>query len=55
MSFESFVDTVWQDTNIANFAVKKAQRQLDQIFLELNHTPQTIYNVGHKNAASLAL
>jgi hypothetical protein len=55
MSFDGFIDTVWQDSAIANFAVKKAQRQLSQIFLELNHKPTTIYNVGHKNAASLAL
>ena len=55
MSFGSFIDAAWQDASIVNFAVNKAQRQLSQIFLELNHTPKHVINLGYKNAASISL
>lgn len=55
MSFDSFINDVWQDSSITNFAVKRAQRQLSQIFLELNHTPKHVINLGHPNAASVSL
>lgn len=55
MSFESFISDVWQDVSIRNFAVNKAQKQLSQMFLELNHTPKNIINIGYTNAASLSL
>ncbi len=55
MSFDNFVAEVWQDTDTVNFSVRRAQKQLYQIFLELNHTPKTVLNLGHENAASLWL
>lgn len=55
MSFDSFINDVWQDSSTNNFAVKKAQRQLSQIFLELNHTPKHVINLGYPNAASVSL
>jgi hypothetical protein len=55
MSFDSFINDVWQDASTSNFAVKKAQRQLSQIFLELNHTPKHVINLGYPNAASVSL
>jgi hypothetical protein len=55
MSFDNFINDVWQDSLTSNFAVKKAQRQLSQIFLELNHTPKHVINLGHPNAATVSL
>ena len=55
MSFDSFIDSAWQDTAVNSTAVKRAQKQLSQIFLELNHTPVDILNLGYTNAASLCL
>jgi len=55
MSFDSFINDVWHDTSVREFAVKKAQKQLSQIFLELNHTPKNVINLGYKNAASISL
>lgn len=55
MSFEAFIDSVWEDQNIKNFSVRKAQKQIGQIFHELSHTPSNVLNLGAPNAASLAL
>jgi hypothetical protein len=55
MSFESFIGDVWQDPAVKGFALKKVQKQISQIFLELNHTPKNILNFGYKNAASILL
>ena len=55
MSFENFIEEVWQDANISEYAVKKAKKQLSQIFLELAHTPKHVLNLGHANAGSIAL
>ena len=55
MSFENFIEGLWQDKNISAFAVRKAQKQLSQIFLELAHTPKHVLNLGHVNAGSLSL
>lgn len=55
MSFDGFIKEVWQDKNISTFAVRKAQKQLSQIFLELAHTPKHVLNLGHVNAGSLSL
>lgn len=55
MSFDSFIDSVWQESTLSDIAVKKAQRQLQQIFLELNHTPKNVLSLGYESAASIAL
>lgn len=55
MSFENFIEEIWQDTNISTFSIRKAKKQLSQIFLELSHTPKHVLNLGHVNAGSLAL
>lgn len=55
MSFDSFIDSVWSDAELASVAIRRAQKQLNQIYLELNHTPKNVLNLGHENAASLAL
>jgi hypothetical protein len=55
MSFDSFINDAWRDPGIVNFAVKRVQRQLSQIFLELNHTPKNIINLGYPSAASISL
>jgi hypothetical protein len=55
MSFDNFINDVWQDSDVTTFSVRRAQKQLSQIFLELNHTPQAVLNLGSKNAAGIAL
>lgn len=55
MGFENFVNDVWQDDSISKFAVSKAQKQLSQIFLELNHIPKHVINLGITSAASISL
>jgi hypothetical protein len=55
MSFENFVDEVWSDASISNLAIRRANKQLSQILLELNHTPVNVLNLGTENAASLSL
>jgi hypothetical protein len=55
MSFDKFVSSIWQDNSVSNFAIKKAKNQLSQIFLELNHTPKHVINLGYTNAASISL
>ena len=55
MSFESFIDDAWSDQSVVASSVKRAQRQLGQVFLELNHTPKRIANLGHPNAATIWL
>ena len=55
MGFENFVNDVWQDDSISKFAVSKAQKQLSQIFLELNHVPKHVINLGITSAASISL
>lgn len=55
MSFHTFVDEIWQNNSLKNFAVKKTQKQLSQIFLELGHTPKNVASLGYKNSASIAL
>ena len=55
MGFENFVDDVWQDDTINKFAVSKAQKQLSQIFLELNHIPKHVINLGITSAAGISL
>lgn len=55
MSFDNFISDVWSDQSIVNFAIKRAQKQLSQIFLELNHTPKNVISLGYSNAASLSL
>lgn len=55
MSFENFIDYAWQDKVVASTATPRAAKQLSQIFLELNHTPKNIINLGHINAASISL
>ena len=55
MSFDLFVDQVWKDEAITGYSVKRATKQMAQIFLELNHTPKHVLSCGWKNAASIAL
>jgi len=55
MSFDSFINNAWSDPGIVNFATKRAEKQLSQIFLELNHIPKHVINLGNTNAASLSL
>ena len=55
MSFENFIESVWKDKNISIFSIRKAQKQLSQIFLELAHTPKNVLNLGYVNSGSLAL
>lgn len=55
MSFDNFIQDIWSDPNVASFSVNRAQKQLSRIFLELNHTPKNVINLGHPNAASLSL
>ena len=55
MSFENFVDEVWTDSHIRNFAPKQATKQLSQIFHELNHTPKAVLNCSWRSAATIAL
>ena len=55
MSFHTFVDEIWQNNSLKNFAVNKTQKQLSQIFLELGHTPKNVASLGYKNSANIAL
>ena len=55
MSFDTFIDDVWQNNSIRNFATKKTQKQLSQIFLELGHSPKNVLSLGYKNSASIVL
>jgi hypothetical protein len=55
MSFDTFIDEIWQNNSIKNFATKKTQKQLAQIFLELGHSPKNVLSLGYKNAGSIAL
>lgn len=55
MSFDTFIEEIWQNNSIRNFATKKTQKQLAQIFLELGHSPKNVLSLGYENAGSIAL
>lgn len=55
MSFESFVDSAWEDDSIMAYSAKKSAKQISQIFHELNHTPRDVLNCGWKSSAAIAL
>ena len=55
MSFNNFIDNVWKNQAISSVAIRRAQKQMSQIFLELAHTPKNVINLGSENAASIAL
>lgn len=55
MSFENFINDIWQNSSIRNFATKKTEKQLSQIFLELGHSPKSILSLGYQSSASIVL
>jgi hypothetical protein len=55
MSFDSFIDNVWDDSGTASVSIKRTQKQLTQIFHELNHTPKNILSLGYSSSASMYL
>jgi hypothetical protein len=55
MSFENFINDIWQNSSIRNFATKKTEKQLSQIFLELGHSPKSVLSLGYQSSASIVL
>lgn len=55
MSFEGFIDEIWQNRQIRTTATNRAQKQFSQIFNELGHTPKNTINLGYRNSAGFAL
>jgi len=55
MSFESFVDEVWNDESVLAHSSKRSSKQISQIFHELNHVPRDVLSCGWKSSAAISL
>lgn len=55
MSFDAFIDEIWQNHQTRTTATNRVQKQFSQIFNELGHTPKNAINLGYRNSAGFAL
>lgn len=55
MEFNKFIQKIWANPDIKSNASKKSQKQISQIFLELNHQPKDVLVLGFDNSAQFAL